>query len=65
MQALGQAGRAEVCAGERRDQALGIGITQSCEWHTARVAVAAQALDPLCEPLVAVDFLVAIGVDHQ
>ncbi len=65
MQALGQAGRTEVRIGERRDKTLGIRITQSGKCHTARVGVAAQALDQLCEPLVAVDVLVTIGVDHE
>jgi hypothetical protein len=65
MQALGQSGFAEVRVDECRDQTLGIGITQPGERHATCLGVAPQALDQLGEPLVTVDGIVTIGVDHE
>ena len=51
--------------GKQRDQAFRIGQGKSSQWHPARVDFAAQAPDQPCEPLVIVELLVTIGVDHQ
>ena len=51
MQALGQPGCVEAGIGERCDQPLGIGISQSGKWDMTHVGVAAQALGQLCEAL--------------
>ena len=65
MQARGQSRRNERRIAECRHQGLGIGQVESRERHAARAGLAAQALDEAREPLVAVELIVAIRVDHE
>ena len=65
MQALGQPGCAELRIDLSSDECFGFCRAQPGEGHPARAGFATQALDQLCEPFVAVDILVTIGIDHE
>ena len=65
MQPLGQTGRAGLRGGERGDQRCRLCGLQPGQRQAACAGLTAQALDALCQPLVAVDVFVAVGVDHE